>query len=67
LGNGLVFYRHSTAALLDAILRAIQLPEAVRLELSGRNRSTDFSWNASARALDRLYSRLTGHTDRLAA
>jgi starch synthase len=67
LGNGLVFYRHSTAALLDAILRAIQLPEAVRRDLSECNRGMDFSWNTAARALDRLYARLTGRTDRIAA
>jgi starch synthase len=67
LGNGLVFYRHTTAALLDTILRAIQLPESTRTELSARNRGMDFSWNASARALDQLYARLAGRTDRLAA
>ena len=66
-GNGLVCHRRSSEALLDAILRAVQLPAATRSQLEERNRARDFSWASTAKALDRLYSRLPGRSNRLAA
>jgi starch synthase len=66
-GNGLVYYRHSAAALLDSILRAVQLPAETRALLAERNRSIDFSWASTVRALDRLHTRLPGGSARLAA
>ena len=66
-GNGVVFYRHSVEALIDAMLRAAQLPAATKSLLEERNRARDFSWASTAKALDRLYSRLPGRSNRLAA
>ncbi len=66
-GNGLVYYRHSAMALLDAILRATQLPPETKCLLVERNRALDFSWTSTAKALDRLYSRLGTGSSRLAA
>lgn len=66
-GNGLVYYRHSVEALIDAILRAGELPPATKSLLVERNRARDFSWASTAKALDRLYSRLPGRAGRLAA
>ena len=66
-GNGLVYYRHSVEALIDAILRAGELPPATKTLLVERNRARDFSWASTAKALDRLYSRLPGRAGRLAA
>lgn len=67
LGNGLVYYRHTASALLDAILRAVQLRAETRSLLAERNRSLDFSWASTVRALDRLHARLAGGSSRLAA
>jgi starch synthase len=66
-GNGLVYYRHTAAALLDTILRAVQLPVETRALLAERNRARDFSWDSTIRALDRLHTRLLGGSVRLAA
>jgi len=66
-GNGLVYYRRSVPALIDAILRAVQLPAGAQSLLAERNRALDFSWTSTAKALDRLYSRLATGSCRLAA
>jgi len=66
-GNGLVYYRRSAVALIDAILRAVQLPAGAQSLLAERNRAMDFSWTSTAKALDRLYSRLATGSSRLAA
>jgi len=66
-GNGLVYYRRSVPALIDAILRAAQLPVGTQSLLAERNRAMDFSWASTAKALDRLYARLPGRSNRLAA
>jgi glycogen synthase len=66
-GNGLVYYRRSVSALIDAILRAAQLPAGTQSLLAERNRAIDFSWASTAKALDRLYARLSGRSNRLAA
>jgi len=66
-GNGLVYYRRSAVALIDVILRAAQLPAETKSLLVERNRSLDFSWTSTAKALDRLYSRLATGSSRLAA
>jgi glycosyltransferase involved in cell wall biosynthesis len=54
-------------ALIDAILRAGELPPATKSLLVERNRALDFSWASTAKDLDRLYSRLPGRAGRLAA
>jgi starch synthase len=66
-GNGLVYYRRSAVALIDVILRAAQLPAETKSLLVERNRALDFSWTSTAKALDRLYSRLATGSSRLAA
>ena len=66
-GNGLVHYRHTPAALLDTILRAVQLPAETRALLAERNRALDFSWASTVRDLDRLYTRLRSGSARIAA
>ena len=66
-GNGLVHYRHTPAALLDTILRAVQLPAETRALLAERNRALDFSWASTVRDLDRLYIRLRSGSARIAA
>jgi glycogen synthase len=66
-GNGLVYYRRSAVALIDVILRAAQLPAGTQSLLAERNRAMDFSWASTAKALDRLYARLPGRSNRLAA
>jgi starch synthase len=66
-GNGLVYYRRSAVALIDVILRAAQLPAEMKSLLVERNRALDFSWTSTAKALDRLYSRLAAGSSRLAA
>jgi hypothetical protein len=53
--------------LIDALLRAGELSPATKSLLMERNRALDFSWASTAKALDRLYSRLPGRTGRLAA
>jgi len=49
------------------ILRAAQLPAETKSLLVERNRALDFSWTSTAKALDRLYSRLAAGSSRLAA
>lgn len=66
-GNALVYHRPTCGALLDAILRAVQLPAGAKAMLEERNRARDFSWASSVQALDRIYSRLIGGSGRLAA
>ena len=66
-GNGLVYYRRSAVALIDVILRAAQIPAETKSLLVERNRALDFSWTSTAKALDRLYSRLATGSSRLAA
>jgi len=66
-GNGLVYYRRSAVALIDVILRAAQLPAETKSLLVERNRAWDCSWKSTAKALDRLYSRLASGSSRLAA
>jgi starch synthase len=66
-GNGLVYYRRSAVALIDVILRAAQLPAETKSLLVERNRAWDCSWKSTAKALDRLYSRLATGSSRLAA
>ena len=57
-GNGFVFYRETTAALVDAIRRAIQTPQAELKNIAAAARSADFSWPACARRHEALYSRM---------
>ena len=52
---------------MDAILRALQLPAGTQSLLAERNRAMDFSWASTAKVLDRLYARLPGRSNRLAA
>ncbi len=66
-GNGLVYYRRSGVALIDVILRAAQLPAETKSLLVERNRAWDCSWKSTAKALDRLYSRLATGSSRIAA
>jgi glycogen synthase len=66
-GNGLVYYRRSALALIDVILRAAQLPAETQSLLVERNRAWDCSWKSTAKALDRLYSRLATGSSRIAA
>jgi glycogen synthase len=66
-GNSIVYYRRTAVALIDAILRATQLPAETKRLLAERNSTLDFSWASTAKALDRLYSRLAAFSSRLAA
>jgi starch synthase len=66
-GNGLVFYRHAKAALLDAMLRAVLLPRDACDQLSQRCQAMDFSWTASAAGYALLFDRLLRGANRLAA
>lgn len=66
-GNGIVYHRRSAVALLDAIVRAAQLPVETKSLLAERNSHLDFSWTSTAKALARLYARLVAGSNRLAA
>jgi starch synthase len=63
-GNGLVFHRHSVAALADAVKRALFLPAGEWENLSQRVRETDFSWRPAVARLEELQRRLLRKTGR---
>ena len=66
-GNGLVFHRHSLAALADVVKRALFLPTGEREILSQRVRDTDFSWAPAVARLEELQRRLLRKTGRTSA
>jgi glycogen synthase len=66
-GNGLVFYRHSVAALADIVKRALFLPAGEWEILSQRVRETDFSWGPAVARLEELQRRLLRKTGRTSA
>jgi starch synthase len=63
-GNGLIFYRHSVAALADVVKRALFLPAGEWEILSQRVRVTDFSWGPAVARLEELQHRLLRKTGR---
>ncbi|HEX7735842.1 MAG TPA: glycogen/starch synthase [Ktedonobacteraceae bacterium] len=60
LGNGISFTPYTTAALLDALQRALKLyaRRELRPELVTRAMAYDSRWSASARAYSQLYQRV---------
>ena len=66
-GNGFVFYRETTAALVDAIRRAIKTSPDELKTIKASARAADFSWPACARRHEALYSRLIAQSGRSAA
>jgi starch synthase len=63
-GNGLVFHRHSVAALADVVKRALFLPVGEWEILSQRVRETDFSWGPTVARFEELQRRLLRKTGR---
>lgn len=57
-GNGFVFYRETTGALVDAIRRAVKSPQGELAGIVEAARAADFSWSACARRHGALYRRL---------
>ena len=57
-GNGFVFYRETTGALVDAIRRAIKTPPDELAGIVDAARAADFSWPACAHRHEALYRRL---------
>lgn len=66
-GNGLVFYRHTAAALADVVKRALFLSTSELQVLSRRSGETDFSWKTGVSRLETLHGRLLKNAGRLAA
>ena len=66
-GNGFVFYRQTTAALVDAIRRAIKTSPDELASIVATARAADFSWPACARRHEELYSRLLVQAGRAVA
>lgn len=66
-GNGFVFYRETTAALVDAVRRAIQTPPDELAAIVKAAREADFSWTACARRHEALYARLLARSGKAAA
>ena len=66
-GNGLIFYRHSVAALADVVKRALFLPAGEWEILSQRVRVTDFSWGPAVARLEELQRRLLRKIGRILA
>ena len=66
-GNGIVFYRHSPAALADAVKRALFMPAGEREILSQRARETDFSWTPAVARIEELQRRLLRKAGRASA
>lgn len=63
-GNGLIFYRHSVAALADVVKRSLFLSVGEWKILSQRVRMTDFSWGHAVARLEELQRRLLRKTGR---
>ena len=61
-GNGFVFYRNTTTALVDTIRRAIKTPPDELAAIAASARAADFSWPACARRHVALYRRLLDQT-----
>ncbi len=66
-GNGFVFYRETTGALVDAIRRAVTTPPDELAAIVASARAADFSWAACARRHEALYNRLLARAGRAAA